>query len=230
MLTKKVVLFIVEGITDEISIGHIVERLNNNDKVYFQIVNSDITSNSFSNNSNILKRINEQVKSSMSEQHYKKKDIIKIVHLVDTDGAFAKESCIRYKEINSIEYELDAINTRDIEALKKRNLKKATILNKLSNTTLVNNIPYKIYFFSTNLEHVLHNIQNAKDSEKQKLAEKFEDRFYEIPEDFIKFINDDQYALKNEYAKTWKFIKMGNNSLKRYTNFNLFFDEDKKSN
>ena len=161
----------------------------------------------------------------MSEQHFKKNDIIKIVHLVDTDGAFVKENCIKYKDINEVEYELDAINTKNVELIKKRNLKKAAILNKLSTTNLVNNVPYKIYFFSTNLEHVLHNIQNAKDNEKQKLAEKFEDKFYDKPENFIKFISDGQYALKDEYSKTWQFIKVDNHSLKRFTNFNLFFDE-----
>ena len=73
------------------------------------------------------------------------------------------------------------------------------------------------------MEHVLHNIQNAKDSEKQKLAEQFQDDYYDNPEDFIAFIQDKKYAVQGNYAETWKFIKKNNNSLKRYTNFNLWF-------
>jgi len=229
MPSKKVVLFIVEGITDEISIGHIVTKLKSSRKVYFQIVNSDITSDNTSNNTNIIKKLNEQVKLSMLEQHFKKSDIIKIVHLVDLDGAFANEDCIQYKNIKGVEYTEEGIFTRNKEKIKKRNLKKANILNKLSNTTEINKIPYEIYFFSTNLEHVLHNIQNAKDSEKQALAEKFEDMFYDRPEEFIAFIHSAPYALENEYNKTWQFIKADNHSLRRFTNFNLFFDKDVSS-
>lgn len=226
MVSKKVVLFIVEGITDEISIGYIVTKLNTNDKIYFQVVNNDITANENSNSYNILNKIYEQVKRSKIEQHFKISDIIKVIHLVDTDGAFVSEDCIRYKDIDKVEYEINAINTRDIGLIKIRNLKKSTILNKLSNTRFINGIPYEIYFFSSNLEHVLHNIQNAKDSEKQELAEKFQDKFYKNPENFIDFINNNQFALKDEYTNTWKFIKKDNNSLKRYTNFNLFFDKN----
>lgn len=88
---------------------------------------------------------------------------------------------------------------------------------------IVEGITDQVYFFSTNLEHVLHNIQNAKDEDKLKLAEKFEDKFYENPHNFIEFINDSEYALNDTYSETWNFIKQNNNSLKRYTNFNLFF-------
>ena len=49
MPSKKVVIFIVEGITDETSIGYIVTKLNRDNKVYFQIVNKDITSDEINN-------------------------------------------------------------------------------------------------------------------------------------------------------------------------------------
>ena len=111
IMSKKVILFIVEGITDEISIGHIVTKLNNDDKVYFQVVNRDITSDEHSNVTNILNKIYEQIK------------------------------------------------------------------------------------------------------------------FYDKPERFIEFIKNNEYALDKEYKKTWEFIKTDNNSLKRFTNFNLFFGD-----
>lgn len=223
MLSKKVVIFIVEGITDEISIGYIITKLNKDNKVFFQIVNKDITSDYSSDSSNILNKINEQVKISIGEQHFKKNDIIKIVHLIDTDGAFADEKSIVHKNTKFVEYDTEHIFTNNVEAIKERNLRKAQILDKLCSTRIINGIPYEVYYFSTNLEHVLHNIQNAKDSEKQKLAEKFQDAYYDNPEDFIGFIQDEKYAVQGNYAETWKFIKKDNNSLKRYTNFNLWF-------
>ena len=42
MSSKKEILFIVEGITDEVSIVSIITKLNKNEKIYFQIVNKDI--------------------------------------------------------------------------------------------------------------------------------------------------------------------------------------------
>lgn len=223
MSSKKVILFIVEGITDEVSIGSVITKLNKNEKIYFQIVNKDITSDLGNDSSNIIKKINDQVNECIMQQHFKRKDIMKIVHIVDTDGAFISEEFIKYKDILNTEYSLEYIYTKNTNQIKQRNLRKSKILDKLSFTKIINKIPYEVYFFSTNLEHVLHNIQNAKDGDKMKLAEKFEDRFYENPQNFIKFINDNEYALSDTYNETWNFIKQSNNSLKRYTNFNLFF-------
>lgn len=220
---KKVVVFIVEGITDKISIGNIVTKLNKDNKIYFQIVNRDITSDYSSNSTNIITKINEQIRVCIREQHFKSNDIIKVIHLVDTDGAFVGDECIVYKDTENVEYDTEHIYTNNVEKLKQRNLNKTKILEKLSCTNQINKIPYEIYFFSTNLEHVLHNIQNAKKDEKQDLAENFQDKYYDNPEKFISFINDEVFALKDTYKNTWNFIKRENNSLKRYTNFNLYF-------
>lgn len=223
MSSKKVILFIVEGVTDETSIGQITRKLNKDKKVYFQVVTKDITSDYASTTSNILTKVNNIVNDSIREQHFKRNDIIKIIHIVDIDGAFIKDDRIKYKDVPEIEYSSNYIFGKNIDNIKDRNLKKSGILNRLSSTNVINKIPYEIYFFSTNLEHVLHNIQNPKVEEKMKLAEKFEDRFHDKPEDFITFINNKDYALNDTYEKTWEFIKEDNNSLKRYTNFNLFF-------
>ncbi len=87
----------------------------------------------------------------------------------------------------------------------------------------ISNIPYRVYYFSCNLEHVLHNIQNVTTEEKIELSEKFEDKYSEELMEFIKFINDEEFSMNKSYRDSWEFIKQGNNSLKRYTNFNLFF-------
>lgn len=223
-VAKKVIIFIVEGITDEISLGNIITKLNKNNKIYFHIVNKDLTSDLKSNNTNIIKNIYKQVNDCIQTEHFEKKDIMDIIHIIDIDGAFINEKNIIYKNIPKIEYNEENIITNNPELIKERNERKSNIINKLSATNTINKIPYRIYFFSTNLEHVLHNSQNTLDKDKVELANKFENRFYDSPEKFLTFINDKQYALHDTYENTWKFIKQGNNSLKRYTNFNLFFD------
>lgn len=147
MQSKKVVIFIVEGITDEISIGYIITKLNKDNKVFFQIVNKDITSDYSSDSYNIIKKLNEQIKHSIEEKHFKRSDIIKVVHLVDTDGVYAKEESIKYKDIEKVEYESENIYTNNVDKIRKRNKRKSQILDKLSNTKVINKIPYEVYFF-----------------------------------------------------------------------------------
>ncbi|MBQ9314233.1 MAG: hypothetical protein IJ220_04415 [Clostridia bacterium] len=219
---KKVVVFIVEGISDRVSLAHVVASLNKDKRIFFQIVAADITSDFDTSNMNVIKKINAQVKECMMKQHFNKNDIIKIVHLVDTDGVFVPSSSVIYSESVRIKYSDEWIETNDVEKIRDRNKRKSSILNRLSSTSAINNIPYEIYYFSTNIEHVLHNIQNAKDNEKMALAEKFEDEYYNNPTQFLNFING-EFSLKDGYRSSWDYIKEENNSLKRYTNFNQFF-------
>lgn len=225
MASKKVVLFIVEGIYDKVSLGGIVKALYKDKNIFFQITDGDITTDIATTPSNVIEKINNHIKISMRETHYKKSDIIQIVHLVDTDGTFIKDEKITYEECNSTYYTLQDIRTKSVEFIKKRNQKKSQILCKLNRKSEISGIPYKIYYFSCNLEHVLHNIQNATNEEKEELADVFADRFYSNPEEFISFINDDDIILSSDYNQSWEAIKIDENSLKRYTNFNLFFEE-----
>lgn len=90
-------------------------------------------------------------------------------------------------------------------------------------------IPYSIYFFSCNLEHVLHGDANVKWEEKDKLASKFALKYRKNPEGFLLFIKDDEFAIKKSYLDSWKYIEEGENSLKRYTNVNLIFSDQAKN-
>ena len=85
-------------------------------------------------------------------------------------------------------------------------------------------MPYDVYFFSSNLEHVLHNKQGVSADEKRNYAEDFADQFITNPVSFIEFINSREFALTGHYKDTWDFIKKDTNSLKRYTNFNLYIN------
>ena len=228
MVSKKVILFIVEGITEETSLSRILKKLNADKKVYFHIVNTDITSQKFNNVTNIIKKVNDEIKKSVNKKYFKKSDIIQIIHIVDIDGAYIENEKIIYDEDKKIEYCSECIKTNNIKGIMERNFVKSQNLNKLCTTNDINSIPYKVFFFSTNLEHVLHNIQNASREEKNILSQKFEDAYYDNPDKFIEFINNSQFAINKQYKETWNFIKQKNNSLKRYTNFNLFFNADKR--
>ena len=224
---KKIALFIAEGITDQISLALVLSKIIEKDKlVRFKVINGDITSENGTSPSNILNKITEAIKEFMVKGLFEKNDIQYIIHLVDTDGVYADNKFVLSKDIDGVEYDTQYMYTRYIENIIKRNEQKSQILNKLIGTEKVyTNLPYKIYFFSSNLEHVLHNSQNVSADDKLKYAQAFEDKFADDPFSFIEFINSVEFAIRGDYHDTWDFVKMNTNSLKRYTNFHLYINE-----
>ena len=61
MKTKKVMLFIVEGITDKISLGEIISRLIKNQNVRFYIINGDVTSDGATNQKNAVDKMASRI-------------------------------------------------------------------------------------------------------------------------------------------------------------------------
>jgi hypothetical protein len=224
--TKKIALFIVEGITDEISLGLILSKIIEKDKIVrFKIINGDMTTQNGVNLSNIYMKITNYIKDFISRDIYKKSDILNVIHLVDTDGVYINDDLILENKLESLEYSTECIYTKNIDHIKKRNKQKSQILNKLISTNIIyTNLPYRVYFFSSNLEHVLHNKQRVSPFQKRKYAELFVDKFITDPVSFIEFINREEFALTGTYKETWDFIKKDTNSLKRYTNFNLYIN------
>lgn len=222
---KKIILFIVEGISDEISLSLIMSRLIEKNKlVKFKVMGGDITTEYNSKPENIQDKLTMKVKAYLSKYGYKKSDVIEIVHLLDTDGVYISESLIEEKGKGKIFYAPHRVYSSNKEAIIQRNQQKSKILNKLVQTQNLNGIPYSAYYFSCNLEHVLYNEPNTSDNKKVDLAHEFEEKYYYEPWKFVDFINSREFAYRGRYKHSWEFLKKGNNSLKRKTNFNIFIN------
>lgn len=225
MKTKKVILFIVEGVTDKTSLGGIIDKLVSSSLIRFYITGGDITSDRFSNNSNAITKINEHVKGFLArELGIKKSDIIQIVHLIDMDGAFIESNQIRVEDVEEFVYSESTIIASSVDRVVKRNSIKQQVISRLSQCPKISDIPYSMYYFSCNLEHILHNEINLSDALKMEYAERFSDSYYKNEAAFVDFIRDKKFAAKGDYKETWEFIKLNGNSLKRYSNFHLFFE------
>lgn len=226
MQTKKVILFLVEGISDQTTLGLILSKLIRDSTVGFHIVGGDITSNRYTTLSNALEKVNEEVKKFLDRNKFRITDISQIIHIVDIDGAYvSNEDIVEDSTVSRFVYKDNVIVGKNADIIRRRNEKKASILDKLSNTHKVRKIPYRLFYFSLNLEHVIHNIRDAKDSEKDSMAEQFADRFYGQEREFIEFIQNHDFAVDGDYKETWEFIKERNHSLNRYSNFHLYFME-----
>lgn len=224
-MPRKLILFLVEGITEEISFGMIFSELFHERKIEFQIVHGDITSSDDVNSRNIIKKISSEIDKFLVKEHYNKSDILKVIHLVDTDGVYIPNENIIKSDKNNIYYSAREILTASPDYIRERNNKKSRIINRLSKISKINQLNYKIYYLSCNLEHVLHNNANVEWEDKKVKAEEFENKFFGYEHEFIDFIRADDFAVPGSYQDTWRFIKQDNHSINRYCNLHLVFED-----
>lgn len=222
---KKVILFLVEGASDLTSL-EFIDNINTDETIKFQITSGDITSKLNITPQNCREEINKILLSFLERSKLRKTDIIKIIHILDIDGVYIPEiKIIEDKSIKKFLYTNNGIVAPSKENVQKRNENKKRILEKLLVTSKINSIPYEMYYMSCNLEHVLHNkLEDISEDEKKELANKFADRFYEKEIEFIDFINNKDFKVLGDYKTTWDFIKKDLNSVNRYSNFWLFFE------
>jgi hypothetical protein len=223
--TKKVILFLVEGITDQETLGFILAKLINTEEVQFEITNGDITSRYGVNGKNVKNIVWEYIKGSMNKNRYQKSDMKQIVHIIDTDGAFIPKENVLPSKTKRLQYGEEYIITKKVEKILERNEQKTELVQELKECSVLGGIPYQIYYFSRNIEHVLHNMSGElTKSEKMELADKFLDEYEEQPENLIHFLKNKEFYYSDDYKASWKFILEQQNSLKRYNNLGIFLN------
>lgn len=222
---KKVILFLVEGASDLTSL-EFIDNINTNETIKFQITSGDVTSKLNITPQNCREEINKILLSFLERSKLRKTDIIKIIHILDIDGVYIPEiNIIEDKNKKKFLYTINGIVAPSKENVQKRNESKKQIVEKLLVTSKINSIPYEMYYMSCNLEHVLHDkLEDISEDEKKELANKFADKFYEKEIEFIDFINNKDFKVLGDYKATWDFIKKDLNSVNRYSNFWLFFE------
>ena len=224
MSEKKVVVFIVEGPSDEAALGTIMKEYFSSNEARFIVAHGDITLKDYVSSANILKKINEQIEGVKSRYRYSQDDFIKVIHIVDMDGVYIPDRDIVEADVEEIQDYEDHIEAKGANITAERNKRKGDILYKLRKTGKINGIPYRVYFNSCNLEHVLYGeLKDYSDEEKQILSDDFADRYDGKVGEFIEFILSPDIAVQGTHQKTWDYIEKDMNSLKRHTNIHLIF-------
>lgn len=228
MSRRKVVLIIVEGPSDNTALSNLFNFYFKAEEVSIFILHKDLTIERNVNPSNIVKKIYEIVKYHAAVNYFKMTDYQKIIHVVDTDGAFIDNKyIIQDNSINKIQYSETEIRTPDKEFIEARNQQKSANLLSLSKETKVGKIPYQIYYMSCNLDHVLYNKLNTTDEEKAFNSRSFSRRYKNKIPDAISFISNSDFSVKGNYPETWKYIATDLHSLERNTNLGLCFQSNK---
>lgn len=226
-MTKKVILVLVEGPTDKDALALIFSKLLKERDIEFDVLHTDITAKEEMTKKYIVNEIEKEVNAYLKRNPFiKKEDILKVVQLIDTDGSFIPSEQVFQSESGKTEYSETCIWAKNRDRLIRRNISKRGIVYYLSHMSqLPMGFPYEIYYFSRNLEHVLHNIsEDLSDDEKEELAYEVAIRYKERPEEFLNFLKDGDISVSGSYEETWTFIMKNGHSLERYCNLLVFFD------
>lgn len=237
---KKVILFIVEGRSDMAALERPIQTLLEDNEqgieATFLIAECDVTSDCRNTPDNIEKKINRfyfEPFFSANDFCYPK-DVVEVVHICDLDGTFIPdENCLAYDAEHIADdgfvYDPPFIYGATVEAVQERNHAKAANIQHLLTLTSIKvgskTCPYSVYFFSSNIDHYLHDKLNLLGHEKISRAESFADKCDEDSGWFIKKMCNHSQALKGmTHKESWEYIIEGCNSIKRHTNFNLYLN------
>lgn len=227
MARKKVVFIIVEGPSDQDALEILLTKIFNSDSVHVEVMHGDITTDLDVTPTNIKQKLADVIKSYANQFRLKSSHFCRVIHLIDTDGAYVPDDCIFEDEsLENPHYSLTAITAKKRANIIDRNLRKRNNVNVLHTCPTIWSIPYSVYYMSCNLDHVLHNKLNSTDEEKELDAYAFAKQYRNDVDAFVKFICESDFSVVGEYPKTWQFIKEEKHSLERYTNFGICLKKD----
>ncbi len=230
MTRKKIILFIVEGINDKTCLEGVLEKVLESEEVRFQITDGDITTRFDIDEYKIRNEIGKTVKAFKDKYHLKTEHFMEVVHIIDTDGLFLKEDAVHFFETENPIYMDDGIYTKNMDKMNERNKKKAAVVERMLELhTVLKTIPYSVYYFSSNMDHVLYNQANLTPKEKDDLADLFDEEYADKPEEFVRFMRESSFTVRGTYEDTWDFIRLDKNSVKRYSNFGVYLTKQDNS-
>lgn len=223
-MRKKAMIFILEGPSDDTSLAGSLKYIFSSSRIEPLVMHGDITSDRTITNRNIIKRLHEEIRAFCNTKFLTKSNILRIVHIIDTDGAFIPDDLIQESpDCSQIVYSEDNIRCSSKQNLCRRNHIKQQNVQKLLDTHNIGGLSYSLYYMSSNLEHVLHNRINLTDEEKEELSYEFAEICTDKPEYFIQLMTSQTVFIDGSYKESWDFIKSGKHSLERHSNLALCF-------
>ncbi|WP_027127953.1 hypothetical protein [Fusobacterium perfoetens] len=231
VIKRKVVILLVEGKSDKTALN-LIEKFYTSKNIKVYTTDGDITSNFLVTYTNCVEKLSEKIESIRDDMKLKRDDIYEVIHLIDTDGAFIPDSCIVVdRNIKEFYYTLDCIKSNSKNKVIKRNNDKIGKIRVLLNTKKVDEeIKYRIFYMSCNLDHVLFNEMNLSNDKKVEKAFEFRRTYQNNKEGFINFFNSEGCKANGDYNTTWNFIQKDKNSLHRYNNLYIFLNELEEEN
>ena len=228
---KKIVFIIVEGPSDDTALGITLSQVFDKESVYVHIMHGDITTRKGINSQNIISKVGNEIKAYAKSHHYKSIDFKQIIHIVDMDAVYLSENkIIEDAEDDRLSYQDDGIHTNNIEKVISRNKQKIDNLFRLKSCGNVWGVPYRVYYMSCNLDHVLYNKRNSSEEEKEYNSYNFAKHYKGNIEGFMDYMCNSAFSVKGDFKESWEFIEKDMHSIERYTNLNIALLEEKMKN
>lgn len=230
---KKVLLVICEGLSDDVTIHKALNNFAQKqlDRIQVEITDGDIAYKEDIDETNCVEKVAKIVKDFKMKNFLYASDFFAVVHIIDTDGAFIKDSSIvENRSLNDLVFTENQLLTPNKNITLDRFHKKQKIYKKLLEEEYIDNVKYFKFYFSRNLEHALYDKSNATKPEKIALSDEFEKTYKEDAEGFYNIMNSILFAVPNDYNKSWEYILANNNSINRCSNFIILLDMIKNNN
>lgn len=222
MANKRVTFVIVEGPSDETALMLLLEKVFANDQVHVHVVHGDITTQRGVSAQNIVSKVCNCVKEYAASSHFRNTDFSQIIHIIDSDGAFIDDADItESKQAAGFTYSLTGITGPSKQKIIERNALKRSVLSRLISCDTVWNIPYRAFYMSCNLDHVLHGKLNSTDGEKRNDALWFASKYRSDLPGFIDFMCKSSFSVMGDYKESWKYLDEGRHSLERHSNLGI---------
>ncbi len=229
---KKVIIVIVEGVSDEALLIDRLRQLYGGNEIRFEIQNGDIFNN-MTNRQSIKNVIGSCISSLIDKRKYLIKDILAVLHLTDTDGCMIPDDSVVVVPEQTIKtaYFHNMIGVCDVlqkQRIITRNCSRRVGLSTMSSTSAIlgNKLRYQLFYFSRNLEHVIFNEPNPSDEDKVEKVDSFIESLDITIELYLKNFFPPLELVDYEqcYRESWNYIAQRQNSLMRCTNTSLLFD------
>ena len=165
---------------------------------------------------------------------YYEKDISEIIQIIDLDGVYIPDSAVVENfDSEKFIYNDDGIVCNSIDNAIYRNRRKREVIDKLASMSSIKIkskiVKYSLYFFSSNLDHFIHNNANLPHFDKTRKADEFSRKCsIEGIDYFFQQFCEDKDALQNmTYEESWDYIRNRESmeSIKRHTNLNILLNK-----
>lgn len=200
-LENKIILFVVEGPSDEDALIVPLEKELNEKriKVKTEVLYTDILTKYISKDSkefqitknNVIGELKKIIKQKINKEKFrgiKIKDIGKIIYITDTDNCFFKEEHSKNKkECLKVLFKIDLFPIDKKE------------------------ISFKVIFMSQNLEHVIiGELQEFSDDEKREISNNFSKKCEEDFNKYVELFESDEVKKWETYEKAYHGIEETN--------------------
>lgn len=249
---QEILMILVEGETDELAFEYPIEAFINKyasdvkiiysrlsrDRDGNEVPGGDSTSDYGIYPGNFDEEISNRVMKDLTRfEGVYPKYIVKVIQIVDMDGAYIDDNKIVIKHTDDgmwadgVFYADDEIEVDHIESVAKRHRRKQTNLDYLCGKTSIKlhttTVPYSVYFNSCNLEHFLWGDRNTPNNQKRGKAIEFSEKCQD-DDSFFESVIYGEYALAGkDYKESWDYVqdRTTTNSLSRCSNLHLMLED-----